>query len=68
MRLSGNSVKKYTTNYEFDGTDNGNTWVSASGVDTAGIPYMGRKSQRKVIEACLEEKYSQLMLPTTYKK
>ena len=49
MRLSGNSVKKYTTNYEFDGTDNGDTWVSASGVDTAGVPYMGRKSQRKVI-------------------
>ena len=49
MRLSGYNVKKYVTNYTFDGTNNGNTWVTESGLSIDGSPYMGRKAQRQVI-------------------
>jgi len=48
-RLSGYNVKKYTTNYTFDNTNNGNVWVTASGLKTDGSPYMGRRAQRNVI-------------------
>lgn len=48
-RLSGYNVKKYVTNYTYDGTNNGNTWVTESGLSTDGSPYMGRKAQRQVI-------------------
>ena len=49
MRLSGYNVKKYVTNYTFDGTNNGSTWVTESGLKTDGSPYMGRMAQRQVI-------------------
>lgn len=49
MRVSGYNVKKYVTNYTFDGTNNGSTWVTESGLKTDGSPYMGRMAQRQVI-------------------
>ena len=49
MRVSGYNVKKYVTNYTFDGTNNGSTWVTESGLKVDGSPYMGRMAQRQVI-------------------
>ena len=48
-RLSGYNVKKYTVNYTFNNTNNGNVWVSVSGLRTDGSPYMGRAAQRNTI-------------------
>ena len=48
-RLSGYNVKKYVTNYTFDSTNNGNIWVTESGLQENGAAYMGRKAQRQVI-------------------
>ena len=48
-RLSGYNVKKYTLNYTFNNTNNGNVWVSTSGLRTDGSPYMGRAAQRNTI-------------------
>ena len=48
-RLSGYNVKKYVTNYTFDNTNNGNVWVTESGLQENGAAYMGRKAQRQVI-------------------
>jgi hypothetical protein len=53
-RLSGYNVKKYTTNYTYDNTNNGNVWVTASGLSTDGSPYMGRKAQRNVIVTAMQ--------------
>ena len=53
-RLSGYNVKKYVTNYTFDNTNNGNIWVTTSGLTTAGAPYMGRKAQRNVIVTAMQ--------------
>jgi len=53
-RLSGYNVKKYTTNYTYDNTNNGNIWVTASGLSTDGSPYMGRKAQRNVIVTAMQ--------------
>ena len=48
-RLSGYNVKKYTLNYTFNNTNNGNVWVSTSGLRTDGSPYMGRAAQRNTV-------------------
>ena len=48
-RLSGYNVKKYTLNYTYNNTNNGNVWVSTSGLRTDGSPYMGRSAQRNTI-------------------
>ena len=53
-RLSGYNVKKYVTNYTFDGTNNGDTWVTESGLKTDGSPYMGRHAQRKVVVTAMQ--------------
>ena len=48
-RLSGYNVKKYTVNYTFNNTNNGNVWVSTSGLRTDGSPFMGRAAQRNTV-------------------
>jgi len=53
-RLSGYNVKKYVTNYTYDGTNNGNVWVTESGLREDGSAYMGRSAQRKVIVTKLQ--------------
>lgn len=57
-RLSGYNVKKYVTNYTFDGTNNGNVWVTESGNKLDGSPYMGRAAQRKVIVTAMQDALS----------
>ena len=53
-RLSGYNVKKYVTNYTYNSTNNGNTWVTESGNRTDGTPYMGRAAQRQVVVTALQ--------------
>ena len=53
-RLSGYNVKKYVTNYTYNSTNNGNTWVTESGNRLDGSPYMGRAAQRKVIVTAMQ--------------
>jgi hypothetical protein len=53
-RLSGYNVKKYVTNYTFNSTNNGNTWVTESGLRLDGSPYMGRAAQRKVVVTAMQ--------------
>jgi len=53
-RLSGYNVKKFVTNYTVDGTNNGDIWVTESGLKTDGSPYMGRAAQRQVIVSAMQ--------------
>ena len=53
-RLSGYNVKKYTLNYTYDNTNNGNVWVSTSGLRTDGSPFMGRAAQRNTIVTSMQ--------------
>jgi hypothetical protein len=53
-RLSGYNVKKYTINYTWNNTNNGNVWVSTSGLRTDGSPYMGRSAQRNTIVTSMQ--------------
>jgi len=53
-RLSGYNVKKYVTDYTFDNTNNGNIWVTESGLKTDGSPYTGRQAQRNVIVTAMQ--------------
>ncbi len=53
-RLSGYNVKKYAINYTFNNTNNGNVWVSTSGLRTDGSPYMGRAAQRNTVVASMQ--------------
>ena len=59
-RRSGYNVKQYKVNY-FNGTSfpdetlpsQKDAWVSASGLQSNGAPYMGRKAQRAMVVAAL---------------
>ena len=53
-RLSGYNVKKYTVNYTYNSTNNGNVWVSTSGLRTDGSPYMGRAAQRNTVVTSMQ--------------
>lgn len=53
-RLSGYNVKKFVTNYTFDGTNNGDIWVTESGLKEDGSPYMGRAAQRRVVVSAMQ--------------
>lgn len=48
LRRSGYNVKEYRVNY-FPTSSNPNRWVSKVTVSETGMPYMGRKSQRRVV-------------------
>ena len=61
-RRSGYNVKQYRSNYfnnvRFPDTTTPtftDTWLSASGLQTNGAPYMGRKAQRNMVVKALRE-------------
>jgi hypothetical protein len=60
-RRSGYNIKTYQVNYfnaqSFPGQilpSQTSTWVSASGLNTQGVPYMGRKAQRNLVVQALQ--------------
>jgi hypothetical protein len=60
-RRSGYNVKQFTTNYftaakypDMDLPTNSYTWVSASGLQSNGAAYMGRKAQRNMVVQALK--------------
>ena len=61
-RRSGYNVKQYRSNYfnnvrfpDMETPTITDTWVSASGLQTNGAPYMGRKAQRAMVVKALRE-------------
>jgi len=54
-RYSTNNVKQWTTDYTHEGVVIGDRWVTASGNDDEGRPYMGRKAQRIMVIRALAE-------------
>lgn len=54
-RYSSNNVKKWVVNHSFEGRTIGNRWVTVSGNDIDGSPFMGRKAQRILIVRALSE-------------
>jgi len=54
-RYSTNNVKKWVVNYNFEGRLVGNRWVTVSGNDIDGSPFMGRKAQRIMIVRAIAE-------------
>ena len=58
-RVSGYNTKKYNSSYTApNGTVMGATWTNAAGNKADGSPYMGRKSQRKVVVTALQSAFS----------
>jgi hypothetical protein len=48
-RASGGNVKEWVVNYTFNGVLIGNRWVSYSGNQVNGAPYLLRKAQRRAV-------------------
>ena len=58
-RVSGYVTKQYKENYVApNGTAMGTTWVNAAGMKADGSPFMGRKSQRKVVVKALQATFT----------
>ena len=58
-RTSGYATRKYNTSYTApNGTAMGATWTNAAGLKADGSPFMGRKSQRKVVVTALQSAFS----------
>jgi len=57
-RYSTLNVKSWTPNYTFEGNLIGDRWVSVSGLQPDGSPFMGRKAQRRVIVKALQEVFA----------
>ena len=58
-RVSGYVTRKYNTSYTApNGTAMGATWTNAAGNKADGSPYMGRKSQRKVVVTALQSAFA----------
>ena len=53
-RYSSGNVKRWTPGYTAGGVVIGDRWVTASGNDPAGAPYMMRKAQRKMVVQSLQ--------------
>lgn len=48
-RASGGNVKEWVVNYTFEGVVVGDVWVSYSGNQVNGAPYLLRKAQRRAV-------------------
>ena len=48
-RASGGNVKEWVVNYTFEGVVVGDVWVSYSGNQANGAPYLLRKAQRRAV-------------------
>jgi hypothetical protein len=54
-RYSTLNVKAWTPDYTYEGNLVGDRWVTSSGLNTDGSPWMGRKAQRREVVRAIQE-------------